>query len=1422
MRKIFVSSTFKDMQEERNLLNNIVLPKIKNYAKKYNEEIYFTDLRWGVNTDNLDSDEGAKKVLEVCFKEIEKSRPFMIIFIGERYGWIPDNKILEDTVSKYDIDDYLDKSVTELEIIYGALKEKNLDNCIFCFRNELDLNNNKKLEKIYKAESDKHKDKLNKLKKKILDLKPKHVIYYDAKIKDDNLVIEDKLKNSIEDTLKEEIDNECKDKLNVKWQDLELERMDNYTLIESNKYREDDNFTNLLNDINSSILPYYIIGKSGCGKTNLMSKIYNYYKDSNEYIPFIFLTETSIHTNNFSDYYSLLNTFISKLVKENKYYDYGERSLDGCKSDFLNLYDMFVSKYKDKKLLILIDAFDSVSLRPNCSKYDELLELDNLKYIVSDTEKTLADLKYKSTDVTYYQSDNVEYILDNILDSNNKELADVVKKKIIDLPNSCIPFYLQLVLDRLFKMSKEDYDKIKEYGDNMEAINRVQLEIIDEIPIDLKDLVSYYINYADRVVGDNDFSMVLELISLYNGILNRNVIRDILKLENVDFNDLEFSRLLYYLDLLLYEDNDNGNIYTTHSNITFNTLSTNNKGKLYKLIYKYSKDLENDNRFKINMYSNTLFGLYKIEEYYDYLNDLYKDNDRKTFSVVAMKLIINISGFLNMFKDTDEFKYVQDMISPLKNDKYYDMVSDWFIDELFSTLTSIEVNTKHRLSMTIGTSLVSMFSLIISDIFEYLKENSSLDKDKKISNMEKVYTILHKSILNKINLVSNDYPELCLKDCDTAITFLNSNLFLSDKDKVIGLLKIYLEEVHIYRYLGDYKKYVELLFKLRNVADTLNDDDKVIKLKISILDELSSIVDEVDNYNIELSYIRKVKDNNSNFDEKYARELDMMEFMVIDKLLLKYLEDNNDKEYDKLLKELDNNKFDEIVRECILLRGDFHKLRVYVEKKDKDKALKLYNELKYRYKRCSLINPFLVKNLDNYLDDLDYLMKDYLDKDSLNRIKLKIEFNEAINKEGDKINNCFELFKKYYEFSEIEKNEDNLRFVYKLFFDNGLSLYCIPFINEIILMDKLNYNINYYAFDLINCLFDAASEYEEENNLEKALYYYELINNIYCDCKEASLIYYRTNIDLIPYYAMRGEKEKLRKLKNKMFYYNSLICRDFPDNFNDLKNDYIDALYKYEAIPMSITFRRPFLEENYKKILEYYNKYEKEISDGSGDIKIYNDLLDLVNKYDKDDELIEFRLLANIWLLNNYINKDLEDDVLRIADVIFKINNKLDMTNYAYVTNLNNFYDMLYKFFNKSNIDDKNRLCYETRLQQFKMNFKYINDVSDSIYAVKEILLQIQNNILPLLIENKDIEDRKNTFMIVIQATVNNNILYNGNLEYTLDSTYELLNIYNDNYDDVNVMADWIIDVYKNYSNYVNYIEYKIKEKLKSYKDIKR
>ena len=82
--RIFVSSTFLDMQAERDELVKRVFPQLRALCEARGVRWSDVDLRWGV------TDERRGAVVEICLAEIRACRPYFIGLLGERYGWVPD------------------------------------------------------------------------------------------------------------------------------------------------------------------------------------------------------------------------------------------------------------------------------------------------------------------------------------------------------------------------------------------------------------------------------------------------------------------------------------------------------------------------------------------------------------------------------------------------------------------------------------------------------------------------------------------------------------------------------------------------------------------------------------------------------------------------------------------------------------------------------------------------------------------------------------------------------------------------------------------------------------------------------------------------------------------------------------------------------------------------------------------------------------------------------------------------------------------------------------------------------------------------------------------------------------------------------------------------------------------------------------
>lgn len=85
--RVFISSTFRDMQAERDHLVRFVFPKLREELRRRRIHLVDVDLRWGVTAD--------QDAFDLCMREIEFCRPRFICLLGGRYGWVPPPRVVE-------------------------------------------------------------------------------------------------------------------------------------------------------------------------------------------------------------------------------------------------------------------------------------------------------------------------------------------------------------------------------------------------------------------------------------------------------------------------------------------------------------------------------------------------------------------------------------------------------------------------------------------------------------------------------------------------------------------------------------------------------------------------------------------------------------------------------------------------------------------------------------------------------------------------------------------------------------------------------------------------------------------------------------------------------------------------------------------------------------------------------------------------------------------------------------------------------------------------------------------------------------------------------------------------------------------------------------------------------------------------------
>ena len=120
--RVFLSSTFRDFNEERKLLATEVFPDLNRKARERGVELVEVDLRWGVTQQQAEGGHA----LGICLQEIERCKPYFIGMLGDSYGSLtpPQRQLLQAEPALLEERSWLEgqigsASYTELEIQHG-------------------------------------------------------------------------------------------------------------------------------------------------------------------------------------------------------------------------------------------------------------------------------------------------------------------------------------------------------------------------------------------------------------------------------------------------------------------------------------------------------------------------------------------------------------------------------------------------------------------------------------------------------------------------------------------------------------------------------------------------------------------------------------------------------------------------------------------------------------------------------------------------------------------------------------------------------------------------------------------------------------------------------------------------------------------------------------------------------------------------------------------------------------------------------------------------------------------------------------------------------------------------------------------------------------------------------------------------------
>ncbi|XP_074648461.1 TPR repeat-containing protein DDB_G0287407-like [Tubulanus polymorphus] len=471
--RIFFSSPFRGMENERELFRRVYFPQIQALCRSRGIQFCPVDMRWGITTESADS----ARTIEICLRECDRSDIF-IGYFGQRYGWHGEN---DATLQKnFDVasalfrwvEKYRDRSVTELEFLHGHLNNPGAMATCICFRDKSfdDKNRQEALEagdqwevKAYMVESEHAKSYMDDLKQRVKHSESKTIgINMAYKTPKEGVEF---MFNSVWKYLNEVLLVAPPDltPAQQEWQQHEAFKNSRCTL-----YVRDLNYVNEIKQhFSSGDRKLLILGESGSGKSSAISMWLNSLQSvSNSIIAYHFVGFPQHSTDKQNILFRMKSTIGKGLgIAVN---DSGkDSSLDGrvSKTDQIeqylrelqNLFD--TAAENGKTIYIIIDGIDRVE---DIGKTSKLLywlpkvRSDGVFILVStrsDDEATISELvenrKYKPLNIQPLELAQKAELCDAILTMRSKEFSTEQRKLVLQADQTSNPMFLNIMVDGL-------------------------------------------------------------------------------------------------------------------------------------------------------------------------------------------------------------------------------------------------------------------------------------------------------------------------------------------------------------------------------------------------------------------------------------------------------------------------------------------------------------------------------------------------------------------------------------------------------------------------------------------------------------------------------------------------------------------------------------------------------------------------------------------------------------------------------------------------------------------------------------------------------------------------------------------------------------------------------------------------------------
>lgn len=497
--RVFISSTFSDMEKERNAIVYSVFPRLRQEFSSQLIDINEVDLRWGVPEEDSDN----SKILEICIGEVLHCAPFFVGIVGQRYGTTTSVEEISNLPPAYRkaIGENLPEevSITELEMRAGAFVPNNIDFSYFFIKKDID-------KKVILPQ-------LNQLIENINTT-------YTAYTYDDLATFEEQIYRSMKDCIQKVIPERLTIPYADKYYYSHLSILKNNAL----RYIQNSLFIARIECKLAEQHRVYLKGEKGIGKSACISwlaKQEGVDRDGNVFFHFGAVGNDSLNVDNA---FFRLRLYLQTLT------DYKSSETDN-RAIVTELLSMLPTGFK---LTLYFDALDCFSDVTAIYQFFALADINQNVFVVCSGTENYKRIPIEQTiEATKLTPDQIRQILKGSLSDFGKKLDETRQFQIIEKESCSNPLFLQAFITQLRMYGA--YDEFDAFFNQLMRANsfsEVFAIVIERLKTyflecgltdSLVDKALAMIVYSKNGVKENELQEILDIMPITRSVFLKSI-----------------------------------------------------------------------------------------------------------------------------------------------------------------------------------------------------------------------------------------------------------------------------------------------------------------------------------------------------------------------------------------------------------------------------------------------------------------------------------------------------------------------------------------------------------------------------------------------------------------------------------------------------------------------------------------------------------------------------------------------------------------------------------------------------------------------------------------------------------------------------------------------------------------------------------